>query len=186
MFSATGGVLTGSQLRPDTYTISIKESKGFSSSSSIASSNCTLNKLGYTPVVSTITGCGRALLGVIHSIVHLASAIFDAKNRAHHLEETKLGGKNIGRGLVEMLPIIGNITMFVVDLKRMNKFEKQAKEIMAQNPDDYNNHITLFAYGKEIANHTKEAVQDALKSRPKNTMVSEIMMFDLLKDMQNI
>ena len=59
-------------------------------------------------------------------------AIFP-KNREPHLQEASLGAKNIGRGLVEAIPVIGNITMFVVDLLRMNKFKKIAKEQIDKN-----------------------------------------------------
>lgn len=182
MFSATGNILSGSQNRPDTYTISIKEGNGFRSSSTLSSTNCTLNKIGYIPGVSTITGCGRALLGIVHSIVHLASAIFDSKNRSKHLEEAKLGGKNIGRGLVEMIPVIGNITMSVVDVIRMNKFGKQAEEVMRKNPNEYKNQVTLFAYGKEIAKRTVDEVNAELAKLPENKKPSQADIINILQN----
>ena len=125
MFSATGNILSGSQHRPDIYTISKHKTippvnygdlKNPTVEKSVQFSTCWLNNLGKIPGVSTITGSGRALLGIAHSIFHLASAIFGSKNRAKHLEEAKLGGKNIGQGLVEMIPVIGNIIMILVVL----------------------------------------------------------------------
>ncbi len=83
MFSATGNILTGSQDRPDTYTIlEFSEKEGtlelggqlFPSTVknvSISSTNCKFNKIGNIPVVSIITGCVRTLLGIVHAIVHL-------------------------------------------------------------------------------------------------------------------
>ncbi len=147
----------------------------------MGSTNCTLNNLGYIPGVSTITGCGRALLGIVHSIVHLATAIFDSKNRAKHLEEAKLGGKNIARGLVEMIPVIGNITMFVVDLKRTNKFEKQAEEVMNKNPNEYNNHITLFIYGNEIAKRPTNDVNKELAELAKTKKPSQSDLINIIQ-----
>lgn len=109
-FSATRNILPGSVNNPAMATLINSRNE-----CEIDTQVCTWNKLGYIPVVSTVTGLARALLGVIHSIVHLVSAIFDAKNRDHHLQEAKLGGYNIGRGVIEMIPIIGNIVCFVKD-----------------------------------------------------------------------
>ena len=81
-FSATESLLTGSVQRPDTTTFVMSKSEGGSSSSTAGSTNCQLNKLGYIPVVSTITGLGRTLLGIVHTIVHLVSAIFSNKECA--------------------------------------------------------------------------------------------------------
>jgi hypothetical protein len=145
-FSATGNLLPGSMQRPDIVTFMLLKP----GSTQTGSTNCRLNLLGYIPVVSTITGLGRALLGLVHTIVHLACSIF-SKNRDHHLEEAKLGAKNIGRGLIEAIPVIGNITMFIVDLKRMNKFEKMAKDQIDKNKSAYNNQAVMFIYGQEIA-----------------------------------
>ncbi len=156
-FSATGNLLSGSVQQPDTVmfiTSKVDRSPdslvAWSTSRSIESTNAKINLLGYIPVVSTITGLGRALLGVIHTIEHLAGAIF-SDHREHHLQETLLGAKNIVRGLVEAVPVIGNITMFVVDILRVNKYEKMAKEKIEKNKAAYNNHISMFIYGQEIA-----------------------------------
>lgn len=187
MFSATGNILSGSADRPDMYTIATKKLTSQSTSLVFISENsnrlgstlCTFNKLGYIPGISTVTGCGRALLGIVHSIVHLASAVFDSKNRAKHLEEAKLGGKNIARGLIEMIPVIGNITMCVVDWRRTIKFEKQAEEVMKQNPGKYNHHTMLFIYGKEIAKRPNAEVDKQLAKIKKPSE------FDLINIIKN-
>jgi hypothetical protein len=149
-FSATGNLLTGSIQRPDTVTCRFSDKTARRNISSTYSTNCTLNRLGYKPIVSTITGLGRALLGLVHTIVHLVCAIF-SKNKAHHIQEAKLGAKNIARGLIEAIPIIGNITMFVVDYLRMGKFEKMVAEQVNKNRASYDNQAVLFVYGKEFA-----------------------------------
>ena len=160
-FSATGNLLSGSMQRPDIATLILSNEKG----QSTGSKSCKLNRLGYLPVVSTISGLGRTLLGVVHTIVHLACAVF-SQNRAHHLQEASLGAKNIGRGVIETIPLIGNITMIAVDLYRMEKFEKMAQEQIAKNPEAYHNQVALFIYGKEIAKNTVEKEKLMEKTTP--------------------
>ena len=158
-FSATGNLLPGSMQRPDTVTF-IEKKVG---STTTGLTSCRLNILGYIPAVSTVTGLSRALLGLVHTIVHLACSIF-SKNRDHHLEEAKLGAKNIGRGLIEAIPVIGNITMLIVDFKRTSKFEKMAEDHINKNRSAYNNHITMFIYGKEIARRPTYEVNSELEN----------------------
>ncbi len=169
-FSATGSLLTGSLQRPDTVMfIENKENR-----SSTVSSTCKLNISGYIPVVSTITGLGRALLGVVHTIVHLVSAIF-SQNREHHLQEASLGAKNIGRGFVEAIPVIGNITLFVVDLRRTNRFEDMAWEKIEKNSAAYDNHITMFIYGQEIAKRPVAEVTDELEKLNRKPSLTDLI-----------
>lgn len=183
MFSATGSLLTGSQLRPDIYTISINEKAPFGRSTKRLAYHSILNKLGYIPLVSTVTGLGRAHLGMIHSIVHLAIAIFNPKNRVHHFEEAKLGGINLGRGLVEVVPVFGNITTSVVDMVRAKKFGKQAEAIIAKNPKEYKDRVTLFAHGKEIVKHSVDDVDKELDKRSKNKKLSPNAIINMLNNM---
>src|ERR1700722_18020208 len=111
--SITGNLLPGSVQRPDIMTFVACTSLR----TDISSGVCTLNKLGYIPGVSTITGLGRSLLGIVHTIAHLACAIF-SKNQSDHLQEAGLGLKNIVRGVIEAIPIIGNITIGAIDCCR--------------------------------------------------------------------
>lgn len=83
-----------------------------------------LNKCGMIPGVSTVTGLGRSFLGLLHTIVHLAKAIFDTKNRREHLSEAALGFYNLGRGIVEAIPVLGNSLVIIFDLCRLEKQEK--------------------------------------------------------------
>ena len=80
-FSATGNLLSGSLERPDIVTFirrngDVKQVQ--------PAYYCRLNIFGFLPIFSTVTGIGRALLGVVHTIVHLACSIF-SENRKHHL-----------------------------------------------------------------------------------------------------
>src|ERR1700722_1949448 len=109
----TGNLLSGSAQRPDIITLVECTSSGTATRSGV----CILNKLGYIPGVSTITGLGRSLLGIVHTIAHLACAIF-SKNRWGHLQEAGIGFKNIVRGVIEAIPIIGNITIGAIDCCR--------------------------------------------------------------------
>lgn len=145
-FSVTGNLLPGSIQRPDIVTIVFTQDHKYVH----RSSECWQNTLGYIPVVSTVTGLTRALLGLVHTIAHLACSIF-TKNRDHHLQEAKLGAKNIGIGLVEAIPFIGNIRMFFVNQERLSKFEIMAEQQMGKKYSAYDHHAVMFIYGKEIA-----------------------------------
>jgi len=173
-FSATGNLLPGSVERPDTMTFLFVKESG--SSWTMGSTNCKLNTYGYIPGVSTITGIGRALLGIVHAIIHLACSIF-SQNRSHHLAEAFLGAKNIGRGLIEAIPIIGNITMFFVDIKRMNRFETMALDHV-KNKAEYKNQSILFVYGQEIAKQPTDKVTEKMNSfgrKPTNVDLERII-----------
>jgi hypothetical protein len=146
-FSITGNLLPGSMQRPDNVLFVFKKNINQSSSTNTVSN---WNIAGYLPVVSTISGLSRALLGLVHTIGHLACSIF-SKNKEHHLQEAKLGAKNIKRGLIETFPIIGNITLFINDQIRLGKYEKMADQQIKNNTNAYINHAIMFTYGKEIA-----------------------------------
>lgn len=78
-----------------------------------------LNIAGYMPIISTFTGAYRALVGTAYLIKSLACVIFDAANRRQHCEGIKIAVASIGRGLLEMAFIIGNIITFNIDAARM-------------------------------------------------------------------
>ena len=85
-----------------------------------------LNPLGMIPIIGSTTGAMRKLMGVIQtisflalSIFHLKNAIFDKNEKAPRFEKSKNdftravhGAVNIGRGTIEMIPIIGNLISF--------------------------------------------------------------------------
>ncbi len=78
-----------------------------------------LNELGYIPVISTVTGAYRTLAGLAYSVKCLAGAIFDRNNRAKHKEGLKIGAANMGRGLLEIIPVVGNLATANIDTSRM-------------------------------------------------------------------
>lgn len=85
-----------------------------------------LNPLGMIPVIGTATGAVRKLMGTIQtisflalSVLHLMKSIFDKDQRSAHFEKAKNdftrsihGIVNIGRGTLEMIPIVGNLFSF--------------------------------------------------------------------------
>ncbi len=167
IFLRTGSILSGTQQTPDIFSIhtyattTTHTSRNgnlifFGSYGEIYTSHTStsiwsrLNVWGYWPGLSTLTGPGRALIGVIHTTIHVAGAIFDGKNKLDHVEGIKLGTLNIGRGLIEVFPFIGNITMFLTDTKRSDLFLKQAQKLIEKNPT-YAGYAILFGNGKEIA-----------------------------------
>ena len=86
-FLASGSLLPGIQ-RPDIVTLAFLEQKGKTDSTHMESRNCRLNSLGYKPGISTISGLGRAVLGLVHTIIHLVRVIF-SENKAQDVEEAK-------------------------------------------------------------------------------------------------
>lgn len=78
-----------------------------------------LNNLGIIPIVSTVTGAYRTLVGVAYLIKSLACFILDAQNQDQHKEGLKIAAASIGRGLLEMIPVIGNLFTINIDVSRM-------------------------------------------------------------------
>ncbi len=112
MFSATGNLL-----KPDIFPVTIGKDSFHDVSA--------LNAYGYIPGVSIISGTARALLGLVHTIVHLATAIFDRKNCNEHLQESLFGVKNIVRGAVETVPFAGNVICYLYDKFRIKSADQK-------------------------------------------------------------
>lgn len=79
---------------------------------------CKLNIIGYIPVASTFSGAYRTLIGLAYFIKSAVCHIFDPTN-PQHLEGLKIAAANIGRGLLEMIPVIGNLFVLNIDASRM-------------------------------------------------------------------
>jgi len=142
-FSATRNILPGSPSNPDIATLMFASSTAWHGNTKMHR----LNYLGNIPVVSTFTGLGRALLALAHMIIHCVAAIF-SKMRDHHFKEIALGAWNFGIALIEILPIIGNIIMVIINLRRIVLCERFAQS--HQNMSTANQAV-LYAYGQEIA-----------------------------------
>lgn len=80
---------------------------------------CTLNVIGYIPVASTFSGLYRTLVGLAYLVKSVACFIFDAANREEHKEGMKIAAANIGRGLLEIVPVVGNLFAINIDVSRM-------------------------------------------------------------------
>ncbi len=95
-----------------------------------------INISGMIPVLSTATGLMRSCLGIVHTIYHLANAIFDEKNRGEHLEEGSLGVYNFVRGLLESVPIMGIFLVIILDVPRVvrarNEFDERLHKLLCR------------------------------------------------------
>lgn len=115
-----------------------------------------LDIAGYIPVV--ISGFGRALFGVVQVIVNLAKLFFDKENRSNHIHNLKTGLAHIVRGVVEMIPVLGNAACIIFDaviLKKLNSVqnfktdeesseEEVSEEDTREIPPTYNIHDLNF------------------------------------------
>lgn len=118
-----------------------------------------LHWLGYTPGVSTITGFGRAALGFIHTIIHVALAVFsaNANERNFHLKEAwEHGVKNILRGIIEMIPVAGNLIALAIDILKITESEgkiylsmKTQQREENNNSEEDDNKIIIFIDNKQ-------------------------------------
>lgn len=118
----------------------------------------TWNELGKYPIVSTLSGCCRALLGVIHTIRHLIGALWDAIasccskdekdnndpllrwGEITHLDEARIGAFNVGLGLLEAIPVIGNLAAYVINTSRQTACEDASKKCMIADEERGNLH----------------------------------------------
>lgn len=149
-FSITHNLLSGSMERPDILTLRLNTTTSFSKSTTLKrGQGSRFTRLSWIPLVSTVLGPCQALLGLVHTIGHFAIFIF-TKNQSD-LEEVKLGAKNIVRGSIATLPIIGNIILFVFDIIRTIQVDYSIKRQIAKDPSKYDNCATLFFDGREVA-----------------------------------
>ncbi|CCB86039.1 MULTISPECIES: hypothetical protein [Parachlamydia] len=148
-FSITKNLLSGSTHRPDLVTqVTVRAGEDVRIKVIAVSK---LNRLGYIPIISSFSGTARAGLGSFHTVVHLSCAIVG--NRKHNLLEAKLGAKNVARGLVEMIPLIGNVALFLTDTVRLNIYHSKALDIIDDNRELYDGHYVIFNNEKEYSMH---------------------------------
>lgn len=88
-------------------------------SSAIAASEVSrLDKLGYIPVVGTVSGTCRIAYGVVKAAFSAIAAVFilivtgSKKTFGYHFEDGLL---HIGRGLVELFPFVGGYLTYKYD-----------------------------------------------------------------------
>lgn len=180
-FSVTGHLLT-----PDITTIVYEYPKSSANECfrvshgniKLETTTSTLNEMGYAPLIGTFSGCARTLLGIVHTIGHLALTIF-SKYRKRHLQETTLGLINIGRGIVEMIPALGNYLMVKIDMRRKELYHKKSLELLqkAMGPQI---DAFMFAYGKEVARRPKAEFVAEM-----DTLGNDFTTYDVMKIIQN-
>jgi hypothetical protein len=112
----------------------------------------------HIPVISTFSGPVKVVVGLIHSIAHLAAAIFDRAHWANHIEEAKLGAKNIVRGAVATVPLIGNFMIIQYDISRQRAYIRKIKF--------EENCAVLYECGKKVARVSATEYYQKLRENP--------------------
>ena len=103
---------TGSDLQPDTISVFVKAGSN-ENSFQIKHLNALANWCGYFPIVSTFTGLIRIVTSVKKIFEDLSQAAWNSNDS--RAQEAWNGVKNLFRGLVEMVPLIGNASLIVYD-----------------------------------------------------------------------
>lgn len=109
-----------------------------------------LNKLSCVPLVSTGIGIARAFLGIAYTIEHLARAIFK-QNRETHLKKALVGLKTLGRGALEIIPIIGNLAIAILLIKKTRRYSLHIDAEYKSKREFFVNHATAFHDDRMIA-----------------------------------
>jgi hypothetical protein len=87
----------------------------------------------YFPIVSTVTGLSKASLALVYTIAQIARAIFGSENRRCCLREASFGLGKIGFGLLEAVPIFGNIALWRIDRKKAQLYASLELENVRMN-----------------------------------------------------
>lgn len=141
----TGGILSGSDWRPDlAMAMSLQRNDDNTLAYKFDPIVSNWDLAGWIPIASTFSGLAKVLVSLVHTICHLVLAIFDAKNRGHHWEETKLGFKNILNGLIEIVPLFGNLIRFIDFAKRVDALKVAITTVVEKTPQDYIGKFALF------------------------------------------
>jgi hypothetical protein len=88
-----------------------------------------MHRLGYFPIMSTFTGFGRALIGLSQLVALCWRARFPIENQLEPRKEARLASRNVFRGTVEMLPVIGNIIMLIADTYGREAYIWEARKL---------------------------------------------------------
>lgn len=178
----TGGILSGSDTRPDlamAMSLCQKEDKTLAYKFDPIVSNWDL--AGWIPIASTFSGLGKVLVALVHTICHVVLAIFVAKSRAHHWEETKLGFKNLLNGLIEIVPLFGNLIRFIDFAKRVDALKVTITTVVEKAPQEYIGKFALFVEDNAEPILLKTLAIDSEEPTPKLAQVHEIIKNNRLK-----
>ncbi len=133
LFTFTSFFVAGSPARPDLTASKPTEEKekkaGFTPTP--------LNILGYVPVLSTLTGALRAIASLVHAIASYVLFCANGNDKQTRLEEMKWGFQSFARGMVEMVPIFGNIAAFSWDRYRISQLENEPAAPKEEKPPKF-------------------------------------------------
>ena len=169
MYDYNATFYTGNKSQPDAMTIFVKFESGKKSvcRTNFPFANCT----GAVPIVSTFTGVAR-IINATKAIFRELSQMKFAKNDPH-LSECWNAFKNLFRGLIEIIPIVGNISLIVFDSIRGAVYFGKALKSLEGSSD-----IAGIALdGKVIFQVDLETVKEILED-----VVSDQECLDLLDD----
>lgn len=154
MVSATGQYIPGSTQYPEISSIIYRNT--------VDTQTCRWNISLYIPGVSTVTGFGLALLGLVHTINHLTRAVFDSQNRNFHLQEAKLGAVSILKGIVGMVPIAGNSILLIKDFIVAFKESKNAVLYLSKHRNKCFSNMVLVVGDKKVASKNEAELEEFL------------------------
>lgn len=103
------------------------------------------NSMGYIPFVSMATGGRRAFENLINMTANIAKTVFLQQSLSTTVNSLGNNVTQIVRGAVEMVPIIGNLTMYQIDQMRIKSIENQ----ICQN-SIYRGDRSYYANGVEV------------------------------------
>jgi len=105
-----------------------------------------LDTFSYFPVISTISGSVRMVTGVAEMLRALGRYVTGKREELGF----KAGVKDFGRGIVEMVPVIGNIALGVFDCMPdiYNHFSKsEVEEVEEDKKSEVEEYIEKQGYG---------------------------------------
>lgn len=102
---------TGKLLYSDSYVLREKDSQH---AQTVIKNNCPfLNRLAKIPLLNIPGGLIRCVLAIIHMVGHALAALFTWDKQ--HVPHVYKGAVELVRGIIEALPIIGNIFAWTYD-----------------------------------------------------------------------
>ncbi len=111
---------------------------------------------GYKPGLSTISGACRILSNIIDIIANLGSMLLMDQSPMKSFRYITNNTYMILRGAVELVPVAGNLTLFVIDQIRIKIIERQVQKenigISMKNFDNKNDALEQYNAYKEYIN----------------------------------
>lgn len=102
---------TGTNEQPDVLSFFVKGTK-----TTFINVRASANWKGYVPVKSSLTGVTRISIAANKIFTELSHATFHPNDL--HLHECWNAFRNLFRGILETIPLIGNVTLMIFDLVR--------------------------------------------------------------------